>query len=424
MAPKNSTKKRQSEGGKRPGGKEPTQKSARKAPVTSPRSVADITTIRGGVGSSSDNASEVGEITGERDTVGVSDQVSQKTSQEADNARVVVANKDARSNFEASQEKQKSMVTIANQVEWVKGVIKTEVFAISKFNIQKHTLNNETFADGLLKKVGLSFYNGKGNEVWELVRRDFNAALRQKRCTCITAMQTKAMGECDCAGSLSLYVQNDAVGGLIVSLFLPLIAFAALFKKKGGMKFGKDDYQGWSMEATETAGSTELLLWVCSEFLMCVVSQSKFDKNMEMGNDFWKWVKGSDICFLLAVLKMYYGNWKERAEVEKAGDKWIAKTKKEAMKVAELRNAYTDFFKRYNALMLVRKVQDSERVDFTKYHEEFGPRFHSYWTEKQDNLDDDDNSVFEAESNAKKRAPQRADQVLVDWGEMGMVVQI
>ena len=111
--------------------------------------------------------------------------------------------KDARSNFEGSQENQRSMVSVNNQVEWVKGVVKTEVFAISKFSIQKHTLDNDTFADGILKKVGLSFDNEEGKAVWKLAKRDFNTALRQKRCTCVTAMQTKAIGKCDSAGALS-----------------------------------------------------------------------------------------------------------------------------------------------------------------------------------------------------------------------------
>ena len=175
----------------RPGGGPPPKK-ARKV-VASPTSVVpvpagndsseQVIAQEGGGGGAEIVELQVGPLQGEEQEVG--------------------ANKDARSNFEVSQEKQRSIVPVSTKVEWVKGVIKTEVFAISKFNIQKHTLENDTFANGILKKVGLSFYSEDGKEVWKVAKRDFNKALRQKRCTCVTAMQTKAIGECDSAGAFS-----------------------------------------------------------------------------------------------------------------------------------------------------------------------------------------------------------------------------
>ena len=146
-----------------------------------------------------DNASEVVSV----QEGGGSGELQERLKPSQGEEHVAGANKDARSNFEVSQEMQRSMVSVNTKVEWVKGVIKTEVFAISKFNIQKHTLDHDTFADGILKKVGLTFYSEEGNEVWKLAKRDFNKALRQKRCTCVTAMQTKAIGECDSAGAFS-----------------------------------------------------------------------------------------------------------------------------------------------------------------------------------------------------------------------------
>ena len=217
-------------------------------------------------------------------------------------------------------------------------------------------------------------------------------------------------------------VKNEAVG-LIVSLFLPLISFAALFKQRGGMKFGKEDYQNWCLDPVDEDYNTQLLLWVCSEFLMCVVSKSKFDKNVEMETNIWEWAKGSDICFLLAVLTRYYDDWKKRAEMESAGQKWTAKTKKEAMRVEEIRNTYSAFFRRYNALM-VQNVPDTnpQKVELTEYSKSFAGMFNLYWIEKQEKPDDDAVSV--AESNARKGVPEREDQTYTDWGEMGMVVQI
>ena len=222
-----------------------------------------------------------------------------------------------------------------------------------------------------------------------------------------------------------MYVKYETVG-LIVSLFSLLIAFAVLFKQRGGMKFGKEDYQNWCLDPVEEDYNTQLLLWVCSEFLMCVVSQSKFDKNMEMKTNIWKWAKGSDICFMLAVLTRYYDDWKRRAEVESNGDKWTAKTKKEAMKVEETRKTYSAFFTRYNAIMFLREVPGTKpkKLEFTEYYKNFGGLFREYWIQKQKKTDDADGSVSVAARNAKKKVPEREDQIFIDWGEMGMTVQI